>query len=223
MLLAIDTASRLISVALHDGSRLHYEATWTSANNHTIELTPAIRHAFAQVQITARDLTAIAVSQGPGSFTGLRIGMGVAKGLALAQQIPLVAIPTLDITAAGVSPQDGAMLMAVLQAGRGRICAQAYQGNTPGWTPAGQAAITTWEQLIEQVQVPTLFAGEIDDMGRALLLAHPEMAIVVQGAFALRRAGFLAELAWARIRRHDTDNPATLTPIYLHQPGVPNP
>jgi hypothetical protein len=69
----------------------------------------------------------------------------------------------------------------------------------------------------------THFAGEIDDTGRALLLAHPDAAIIVPGAFALRRAGFLAELAWARIRQQDTDDPATLTPIYLHQPGVPNP
>jgi tRNA threonylcarbamoyladenosine biosynthesis protein TsaB len=213
----------MISVALHDGSRLHYEATWTSANNHTIELTPAIRRAFTQLQITARDLTAVAVSQGPGSFTGLRIGMGVAKGLAMAQRLPLVAIPTLDITAAGVQGVYGTMLTAVLQAGRGRICAQPYRFGDSGWEPVGQAAITTWEHLLEQAEPLMLFAGEIDETGRVLLLAHPDRIGIVQGAFSLRRAGMLAELAWVRIRQRDTDDPATLTPIYLHQPGVPNP
>jgi tRNA threonylcarbamoyl adenosine modification protein YeaZ len=108
LLLAIDTASRLISLALHDGCRLNFEATWHTANNHTIELAPAIQRALAQTQITAADLTAVAVSQGPGSFTGLRIGLGMAKGLAMAQPIALVAVPTLDILAAGIPPLRGA-------------------------------------------------------------------------------------------------------------------
>jgi hypothetical protein len=81
--------------------------------------------------------------------------------------------------------------------------------------------ITTWEHQIEAVERSALFAGEIDDAGRTLLNASQHR--VAPGAVALRRAGFLAELAWARLNRNDTDNPATITPIYLHQPGVPTP
>jgi tRNA threonylcarbamoyladenosine biosynthesis protein TsaB len=222
LLLAIDTASRFISLALHDGQRLYFESTWPTANNHTIELAPGIRHALAQTQITVTDLTAVAVSQGPGSFTGLRIGLSISKGLAMAQQIALVTIPTLDIVAAGVPPSGG-MLVAVLQAGRGRICAQRYERAGEHWSRADQAVITTWEQQIEAVEQPTLFAGEIDDTGRALLAACERPVKTVPGAFALRRAGFLAEIAWARVRNNDTDDPAAATPIYLHQPGVPAP
>jgi tRNA threonylcarbamoyladenosine biosynthesis protein TsaB len=222
LLLAIDTASRFISLALHDGQRLYFESTWHTANNHTIELAPGIRHALAQTQIAVTDLTAVAVSQGPGSFTGLRIGLSMAKGLAMAQQIALVVIPTLDIVAAGVPASDGA-LVAVLQAGRGRICAQRYARAGEHWRQAGQPVITTWEQQIETVEQLTLFAGEIDDTGRTLLAASTRPVKIAPGAFALRRAGFLAELAWARVRNGDTDDPAAVTPVYLHQPGVPTP
>lgn len=223
MLLALDTASRMMSLALHDGQRLHYEATWHTANNHTVELSPAIRDALARTQITPADFTAVAVSQGPGSFTGLRIGLSVAKGLAMAQHIPLVAIPTLDIVAAAIPAFNGP-LIAVLQAGRGRICAQGYEWHDPGaWIPAGPAAITAWDQLVRTITTETLVAGEIDAPSYDYLKTAGHPVRIVPAAVALRRAGFLAEIAWTRIRTRQTDDPASVTPIYLHQPGVPHP
>jgi len=222
LLLALDTASRLISLALHDGSQLQFESTWYTANNHTVELAPAIRRALEQVGKRAADLTAVAVSQGPGSFTGLRIGLSVAKGLAEAQSIPLVAVPTLDIVAAGV-PAFGGPLVAVLQAGRGRVCAQRYRGQDGAWIAAAPAEIVAWEALAAAVDQETLFAGEIDETGRSRLSAAAWPVRFASGAHSLRRAGFLAEIAWARLNAGPVGDPADVTPIYLHQPGVPHP
>ena len=225
MLLALDTASRVISLALHDGNRVITESTWYSANNHTIELSPAIHKALASNSLHPTDLTAIAVAQGPGSFTGLRIGMGVAKGLVLAQgrRMQLVAVPTLDIVAAGAPVFEG-QLAAVLQAGRGRICVQRYQWDAENaWKPIGQAEITAWEQLLDTITIPTLIAGEINDTGRQHLATTSVPVTVAPAAASLRRAGYLAEIGWQRIRAGKTDDPNTVTPIYLHQPGVPHP
>lgn len=141
MLLAIDTASQFMSLALHDGRQIGYEATWRSRNNHTVELAPAIRAALASAGQALGDLSAIAVAQGPGSFTGLRIGLGVAKGLAQARGLPLVAIPTLEIVAAGVPPL-GSRLIAVLQVGRGRLCAQPFTWAGAGWTGDGDDSMS---------------------------------------------------------------------------------
>lgn len=222
MLLAIDTASQFMSLALHDGRQIGFEATWRTRNNHTVELTPAIREALASAGCSPADLGAIAVAQGPGSFTGLRIGLGVAKGLAQAQALPLVAIPTLDIVAAGVPPLDS-RLIAVIQVGRGRICAQAFARVGEGWTADGAPEITSWARLIESVSDETLLAGEIAAPAYALLDASDRPLRPLPGAFALRRAGMLAELAWRRVRAGETDDPARVTPLYLHQPGVPHP
>jgi tRNA threonylcarbamoyladenosine biosynthesis protein TsaB len=211
-----------MSLALHDGRQIRFELTWQTVNNHTTELTPAIRQALSQTRITAADLRAIAVSQGPGSFTGLRIGMGVAKGLAMARKIPLIAVPTLDIVAAAIPPFHGP-LVAVLHAGRGRVCAQQYRWNKSTWVPAAQAKITNWENLIDTVEQETLFAGEIDDGGHTLLDATERPVRIAPGAPALRRAGYLAEIGWARLDADDTDEPARVTPIYLKQPGVLHP
>ncbi len=222
MLLAIDTATRSMSLALHDGNQLIYEHTWTTANNHTIELAPAVHRALHTHHLTAGDLAGIAVALGPGSFTGLRIGLSFAKGLATAWQTSLIAIPTLTITAAAQPCFDGD-LIAVLQAGRGRICAQSFTWNEGTWQPCAEASISAWSDLIARIQRPTLFAGEIDTEGTRLLESHAPVIQIAPASQRLRRAGYLAELAWARLNAGESDDPVGLTPIYLHQPGVPHP
>ena len=140
----------------------------------------------------------------------------------MAHQIALVAVPTLDIMAAGTPFFEG-HLLAVLQAGRGRICAQRYHWQDRAWTPVGDPVITAWQPQIEALAHQTLVAGEIDDDGAALLQTTDRPLQIAPGAHALRRAGFLAELAWRRIHQNAVDDPARVTPIYLHQPGVSRP
>jgi tRNA threonylcarbamoyladenosine biosynthesis protein TsaB len=218
MLLALDTATRMIGMALYDGQQIIAEFTWRTASRHTVELAPAIEDMMQRVGVTPPDLTAIAVTLGPGSYTGLRIGMGVAKGLALAANppLPLIGIPTLDIVAAA-QPHLANRLCVVAQAGRGRISAGFYTWEANRWQSTGQPTITNWETLLEQPDMPTQFGGEIDSKGRALLVAHPYV-ILAPSAHALRRAGFLAELGYRRFADGEVDEPAILAPIYLNEP-----
>ncbi len=99
LLLAIDTATRTASLALHDGARVRVELSWESQDHHTVELTPRIAGMLAQLEVTVNDLTGIAVALGPGSFTGVRVGIAAAKGLAISRRLKLVGVPTLDILA----------------------------------------------------------------------------------------------------------------------------
>ncbi|HRE29770.1 MAG TPA: tRNA (adenosine(37)-N6)-threonylcarbamoyltransferase complex dimerization subunit type 1 TsaB, partial [Anaerolineales bacterium] len=83
MILAIDTATRVISLALHRGDRLVAEHTWRTENVHTVELAPQVAVLLAQARVNPPELDALAVCLGPGSYTGVRIGLAYAKGLAL--------------------------------------------------------------------------------------------------------------------------------------------
>ncbi len=215
MLLAIDTATRTLSLALHDGDQIVGELTWQSANYHTVELAPSVAAMLAQAGIAPADLTAIAVAIGPGSFTGLRIGLAVAKGLVLAHNTPLIGVPTLDIVAASIGPED-IPLVAVLHAGRERICAGTYNWRDGEWRAESDPAITTWEEVVNELEMPTLFAGEIDPAGAKILRRRRSKVYLLSPAAGLRRAGFLAELGWERFKRKRLDNPATLAPIYLN-------
>ena len=119
MLLAVDTSTRTVGLALYDGAQVMYELAWTSNDFHTVELAPAVTSMLERCDQEVSALQAIAVAIGPGSFTGLRIGLALAKGLALVRHIPLIGIPSLDVLAAA-QPTIAIPMAAVLRAGRGR-------------------------------------------------------------------------------------------------------
>ncbi len=214
MLLALDTATRTASLALYDGQQVRYEATWEAGRQHTVQLTPRLLTALEDLGLAPDDLRGVAVTSGPGSFTGLRVGLAVAKGLVMARAIPLVGIPTLDVVAAAQG-RDQRPLVAVLQAGRGRICVATYRWRR-GWQLREEPRLTTWEKLAAGLERPTLFCGEVDERGHSVLTERGELAVILTPAHRLRRAGFLAELAWERIRHGEADDPVTLVPLYLH-------
>ena len=95
MLLAIDTATAYASIALDDGAEILAEHNWLCGNNHTLELAPQVEHMLRTAAVRADTLEALAVALGPGSFTGLRIGLAFAKGFSLAYSLPLLGVPCL--------------------------------------------------------------------------------------------------------------------------------
>lgn len=217
MLVAIDTSTDYASLALHDGFQVRVEHTWESQRRHTVELLPRLVAALEQLGLGVKHLSGVAVARGPGSFTGLRVGMAVAKGLSLARGLPLVGIPTLDVIAAAQG-RSRHTLCTVLQAGRGRICAATYRWRDGRWHPREEPRLTTWQKLTDEVASPTLFCGEIDPAGAEVLANLDDLVTLLPAAARLRRAGFLAEEAWRRLNLGETDDPATLTPIYLQRP-----
>ena len=222
MLLAIDTATHMAGLALFDPARglVLGEESWYSVNRHTVELMPRLDRLLAQQGITPDAVTGLVVSLGPGSFTGLRIGLSVAKGLALARQIPIVGIPTLDVVAQPHMTQP-LPIWAMLQAGRGRICAAQYARRKGRWGRRGEFILTTLAELCDQVRDPSLFCGEIDAQATAEIRQRLGLEVIIASpAASVRRAAYLAELGWERLARGDTDNAHLLSPIYLQNPQI---
>jgi tRNA threonylcarbamoyladenosine biosynthesis protein TsaB len=216
LLIAIDTATRWAGVALYDGETVRAEATWQSRNNHSVELMPALDRMLAQQGVKAEHLAAVAVASGPGSFTGLRIGMSVAKGLAQAQGIPILGIPTLDILTVPHNEQRRPV-WAIIQAGRGRLCAAYYRRRSGRWRMDGDLHLTTVEDLAPLVAGRCLVCGELSQAEQAYLAAQSEADVVFASpALTMRRPACLAELGWERFERGEADDLATLAPTYLH-------
>lgn len=215
MLLAIDSATRKIGIALYDGVQVVNEAVWHSRNRHTVELTPAIAAALEGTGTSIEDIEVIAVTMGPGSYTGLRIGAAVAKGLALARKIPLVAVPTFDVLAAAQPVREGLQLAAVLEAGRRRLAVGWYQPESGTWKSAGDGDLLTPEEFSKRIRKPTLICGELDDELRKLLGRKRKNAVVASPAESLRRPAYLAEIGWERWQAGEIDDPAGAAPTYL--------
>lgn len=215
MLLALDTSTRVLGVALYDGSRVVSESSWQSLDHHTVELSPAITDALKRAGIGVKDLRALAVTTGPGSFTGMRIGLALAKGLALSCHIPLIGIPTLGVLAAA-QPVSGNILVVALQVGRGRLAVCWYKPVEGEWQASSPASILTAEELSRKIQKPTLVCGELTPEEQQLLSRKRRNVQLVSPANSLRRPSFLAELAWKRWQSGKLDDPATLSPLYIH-------
>jgi tRNA threonylcarbamoyladenosine biosynthesis protein TsaB len=215
-LLAIDTATRYAGVALYDGDRILSETSWLSDRNHSVELMPTLVRMLDRQGLGAKDLSAVAVSIGPGSFTGLRIGVSVAKGLAQAQNIPVFGVPTLDVLAYQHSEQRRP-IWTVIQAGRGRLCVALYRHRRGRLLQEGYVHLTTLEELAGLLSGRCLLCGELDrdEIDRLATLADADL-VVATPSMSMRRPACLAELAWERFARGQADDLDSLSPVYLH-------
>jgi tRNA threonylcarbamoyladenosine biosynthesis protein TsaB len=228
VLLAIDTATQYVSLALHDGRDLLAEYAWHTPNNHTAELAPAVQTLLERAHLTTQDISAIAVTTGPGSYTGVRIGVAMAKGMAAARNLPLVGISSLDVLASG-QPYFQGGLVAVASAGRGRIIAAPYRWRKGRWESRQEPNVLDWDALIASIDGTAWITGEINDAGHQAIDAARERGVPVgrvPAAFRLRRAGFLAEAAWLRLREtnkvlREEFNPAVVVPIYVKSKELP--
>jgi tRNA threonylcarbamoyladenosine biosynthesis protein TsaB len=216
VLLAVDTSTRNVGIALYDGVQVLSESIWASQDYHTVELAPAIADILNRAGLKIQDIKLLAVANGPGSFTGLRIGLAVAKGIALAGHLPIIGIPTLDIVAESQPVSAGIPLAAVLQAGRGRLAVGWFTASDGHWQPKPPIEIMDALRLTRMINEPTLVCGELTEEQQRILARKYKNVILASPAHSIRRPSLLAELAWKRWQAGEVDDPASLSPTYLN-------
>jgi tRNA threonylcarbamoyladenosine biosynthesis protein TsaB len=229
MILAIDTSTETISIAIYKPSTgVLFEQSWVSGREQTTQLLPNVQRAMSAVGVTVRDLTGVAVATGPGSYSGVRIGLSTAKTLAYALGIPLWGVPSLDALAYGQVAVTAAQVCAVLSMGRHRLAWALYRTKGTRWQRLTSYANTTAAEMAEMIKaqsarIATLFCGEITpETATTITGILGKEAAIAPAAAGLRRASYLAELALQRANRSEADDPATLQAIYLqpHWPGT---
>ncbi len=196
-LLAIDTSTEQAGIALAT-SRGVFVHSWPASRAQTTTVLPAIDHMVNEAGMQPHDVSGVVVATGPGTFTGLRVGLAIAKGIVAAQQVPIVGIPTLDVVFASHPERQ---IVAVLPAGRGRVVYQ-RRGSAPV-----NASIS---DLIEAIGSEEL-VGELT-LDQQETLREAGVSFTVEHRDPLR----LLELGEARIAAGEVDNPVTLEPAYLH-------
>jgi tRNA threonylcarbamoyladenosine biosynthesis protein TsaB len=220
MLLAIDTSTAQVGLALYDGIQILGEMTWTTRQHHTVELAPAIAGLMKRSDASMDMIGALGVAIGPGSFTSLRVGLALAKGIALARHLPLVGISTMDVIAAA-QPAGNHPLVVVIQAGRRRIAVGWYKFSENRWQAQGGVKSGTIDELADEIEHPTYVAGELTSEDRNRLARKRVNILLASPVHCVRRPSILADLAWARWQKNEVDEPASLAPIYLHVEGTP--
>lgn len=190
--LAFDTATDRASVALGDGASDALEEELAGARRHASALLPLVDRLLARGGLTLDAVGGLLLSDGPGSFTGLRVGASVAKALARTRGLEVRTAPSLMVRAAAHA-RPGEVTLALADALRGEVYAAAYRLTADGVETLSPPTVWRPERLIAELPRPDRIVGD----GPPAALAHlGEWAstVVVSGAEGLPRAAFLLEL-----------------------------
>lgn len=224
MILGIETATARLGVALHDGSSVLAAMQFGRGNAHDELLTPLCHDIVAHAGLVMSELTAVAVSAGPGSFTGLRIGMAAAKGFALGLGIPLIVVPTLDAAAEHVAGRwphvSGSVLAACIDAKRDDVYASTYSLAGHAWQTREAVRVTDAAALLGLLPEGTVLCG--DGAAKVHALAPDRLRLLPDPAsvFDARAVASLGARLLAANGPSDAEN---CEPLYVQQFQVKQP
>ncbi len=217
MLLAIDTSTIQTGLACYDQQGLLGECTWHSGRDHSAQLLPQLTMLLRHLRRARAEIRAVAVASGPGSWSGLRVGMSTAKGFALARGVPIIGIGTLEALLYQYE-RPGATTIPLIRLGRERFATGAAHKHGAGRTAIEPRNVTLAE-ICAETTGRALFCGDVDaEVQTALRERLGSRALFPSPAAIARRPGYLAELAWQRLEAGAVDDLATLEPIYLGEP-----
>jgi tRNA threonylcarbamoyladenosine biosynthesis protein TsaB len=216
-ILGLDTATSCGSIGIIDDDEVVAEYALYREETLSATLVPAIEALLAEARLNLDDLDGIAVSLGPGSFTGLRVGLSAVKGLALAVERPVAGVPTLDALAYNL-PFTPYQICPLLDARKGQVYAALYKnggrGHVEQLTPY---QVLSPSELIKGIPPSeTVFLGDGVEICRELIVE----GLAEKAFFAPLHLGFLrgttvAELGLKRITRGERDDISSLVPIYV--------
>ncbi len=216
-ILAIETSTLLGGVAIIDDARILCELTLQVEETHSSQLLPAVEYVLNTVRLSPGELDGLAVATGPGSFTGLRIGMAAMKGLAVATSRPLIGIPTLEAMGWHF-PFSSYLLCPLIDARMKEVYGACFRAESGEVVRVSEDVVLPPDEFLKTVKAPAIFYGsgairyrrEISEvLGDRALFPSQE----IMGA----RASIVGMLALKRLRKADTDDLATLEPLYIRQ------
>jgi tRNA threonylcarbamoyladenosine biosynthesis protein TsaB len=215
LILALDTSTSRGSLALLKNQRLQAEFTLDSSTSYLNRLLAHIDFLLQETGNTIQEVDLIAVSRGPGNFTGLRLGLSTAKGLALAVGCPVVAVNTLDVLAANF-PFADLPVCPVIDAKKNQVYAAFYGSRLTGGRLLSDYLLISPDVLAGYIQEPTILTGPgLERYGSLFQEVLGDLAVLPPPEFRHVRAGVLARLGLQQSAADKIPDLDKLTPFYL--------
>ncbi len=216
LLLALETTGMCGSVALVGEESCVAEFSLATRATHSRRLLHGVEWLFEQARCDWSQIHGIAVSLGPGSFTGLRIGLSTAKGLAMAAELPLIGVPTLDAFASRFA-HLARPLCVLLDARKGEVYAAFYRCDAAGVVRReGDFLVLPPEVLAARLTEPTVLVGDgVALYGERLRELAGDRALLLASSCLFASAATVGMLAWPLLHRHGSADPAAVVPIYV--------
>jgi tRNA threonylcarbamoyladenosine biosynthesis protein TsaB len=183
--------------------------------SHAVSLLPLIDEVLTSAGCSVDALDAVAVSSGPGSFTGLRIGLSVAKGLACAGGIGVVAVHTLEALARTLPGHRG-VICSLLDARKGEVYAACFEASPQGWRRLTADQLVTPEALVTTLQTPCVVLGDaVIEYGEFLRSRLQSRVTVLPFDTYGPRGGIVAGIGYERLASGQIHDIAALEPLYI--------
>ena len=221
-LLGIETTTSLNSIGIISGENILAEMSFSCGDRLSKRLMPAIDDLLGKSSLQVKDIQGVGVTRGPGFFTGVRMGLSVAKGLALGVGIPAVGLSTLEVLAHNIYAHSSYQVCSVLLSRKGEIYTALYKPDSRG----GLARIKdecccSLEELLAQIDSPTIFLGEgALKYKQEIERSKGKVAYFPPLSLNSPRAATVAFLARKRILEGLSSSNTDLTPVYLRGPQI---
>jgi tRNA threonylcarbamoyladenosine biosynthesis protein TsaB len=215
LILAFDTSFKTIAVALLQDDTILYDAVINTGLNHSETLLRAIEQACRQLKLNINDIDLFACTLGPGSFTGLRVGVSTLKGLLLASGKPAVGVSSLTALAMNVSGNK-ALICSVLDAGRGQVYTAYYECNDHGiLNQIGREMVLDPLEFVWRTDRDIIVVGDGAIKYKSLLKEASGRVEIASGMQQYIRASAVGILGLEKYARNELLNLDTFVPVYL--------
>ena len=210
-ILHIETSTKNCSVSIANcGELISLKEINTGEYSHAEMLHPLINEALLESKLTIKDIEAIAVGKGPGSYTGLRIGVSAAKGLCFANDIPLISINSLEILAQSITIDSG-LIIPMIDARRLEVYAAIYDKNLNTVRETKAEIIDSHSFLDELQNQKVYFLGDGAKKCKEIIL-H-ENAVFIENVFPSAKK--MATISYHKFKNESTEDVAYFEPFYL--------
>ena len=214
-ILALDSSAVVASVALTDGQTLLAEYTLNRGNTHSESLLPMVESVLTKAGVAIGDIDLFAVSAGPGSFTGVRIGVATLKGLAFGQEKPCVGVSTLEALAENLRFVPGALICPVMNARRNQFYTALFRNSADGQErllPDSALSAEELDEILKQYKEPICLVGDGYELAKQLL-KRPTCATTAR--LQLQSACSVAAVALRMAEAGLVCDDQTIAPVYL--------
>lgn len=215
-ILAIDTSSKICSVCISENDNIIIEKHTNDEKTHSVNLMPLLDELFKSSNLTLDDINLIACSQGPGSFTGIRIGISTAKAFSDAKNIAVTGITSLESLAYNI--EDTGIIVSLIDAKNDNVYYSMFTNNGNTYKQIGEYLSCSIDEIINKLAVyddKIIFVGDGAILHREKIQQYVKNAVFASDDLNIQTSTSIAKSAYQKYLNNNYGDSNALSPIYL--------
>ncbi|MDP2981491.1 MAG: tRNA (adenosine(37)-N6)-threonylcarbamoyltransferase complex dimerization subunit type 1 TsaB [Candidatus Omnitrophota bacterium] len=214
-ILGIDTSSKFLNIALSEDKDIIKEESYLLDRKHASQLVPKIKGLLRKTRVSINKIDAFIIGLGPGSFTGLRIGVSAIKGFGAASGKPCIGVASMDSIACNAIESDKD-IVPIIDAKRGQVYSAIYRRKGGLVVRLSDYIVLPIDKLMAKIKTQPVFLGDGVSLYMNNILSINKKAVFLEEQYWYPGAGNLIKLGFSRVKKAKKTNMNKLTPLYLY-------